>query len=306
METFLLSGTEDDDFFKIISKNSELLCKTALNFDDFELVRFIKKYGGSPWFFHTGQAHKGVLYTISSMDNNESSYRIRSCKNVLALDIPLGMSPKYIKHLIENGADVNEKDDEGQGPLIQACVCCNYDTVKILLDAGADPTHRITENESALHVAFKYNTDEVFFLIYDAIFQRKPSESELLQHFTCMPPMIQNIIKQTQGDRMMLKLTQRLYNFMDGNCHMNARELGYILEKLAKYDHMDEIAANLLEIGNDRNDSEIVHVVLRKLYRLKHMEIILQGQMHAIYGICRPNILNLYLSYILRHDDAYK
>ena len=189
---------------------------------------------------------------------------------------------------------------------MKACVCCNYDTVKVLLDAGADPTHRTTQNISALYTAFRHNTDRVFFLIYDALFQKNPTESELLQYLTPLPSNIQNIIKQTQGDRLMLKEIQRLYNLMDGRCHMNARELGYRLEQLATYDHMDEITTTLLHIGNDQNDPQMIHAVLHILYRRKNMEIILNGQRHATETLCRPNILRLYTSYFWRLGEINK
>ena len=108
MESHLGSRSEYADFYRRLGTKIGLLCEAALKFDDLELVRFIKKYGKSPWFFHTGQAYKCFLYTVSMLDN-QSSEQIIGNKIPLITFISLGMSPTYIKHQIEIGTDVNYK-----------------------------------------------------------------------------------------------------------------------------------------------------------------------------------------------------
>ena len=304
MESYLGSKSKLAALYKYILSNIELVCEAALKFDDLDFVKFIKKYGGNPWFFHTRQAYIGLYYTTFLLDNQICC---QLCENneMLMTFIGIGMSPSHITNLIENGINVNYKSGKEQiTPLMKACASCNYETVKMLLDAGADPRHRTTRNESALFLAFRKNSDEVYFLIYDTLFQKNPSESELLQYLTWMPPIIQNIIKQTRDDRIMFKIIQRLYHFIVDQWHMNAKDLGYSLEKLANYDHVDELATALLQIGNNRNNSQMIHLLLRILYRQKKTQVILDGYCRAMEKGCRPNVLELYVSYFWRLDEA--
>ena len=121
-----------------------------------------------------------------------------------------------------------------------------------------------------------------------------------------MDPMIQNITKQTQGDRIMLKITQRLHKFAADQWHMNPRELGYCFEKIANYDHVDELVTALLGIVNEQYDSQMIHVLLRILYRQKKTEVILYGYHIAMEIRCKPNILNLYADYLCKLGEANK
>ena len=303
MESYLDFSGETISFCKN-SFTIPLMCEAAQKFDDLETVRFIKEYGENPYFFLTKQCHKCQFYVAFMLDN-QFSCQVFGKSICFPMCIGLGMSPSHIKNLIENGADVNcAKDIDQIPPLLKACGCANYETVKILLDAGADPTHRTNTNDNALHLAYYKNSDEVFFLIYDELLQRNQSESDLLQYFTSLDPWFQNIIKEILGDRNMLRVTQRLYVFMVGQCHMNARELGYNLEKLAKYDHGHELTTRLLVMGNNRNDSQMIHVLLRLLFRQKKTQLILNGYRLALEKICKPSILNLYVSYSLRLGEA--
>ena len=282
------------------------MCAAAQKFDDLELVRFIKKYGEHPCFFRTNQGYKCLMY-IAFLPESQLSYQMIGSDYNILIFLSLGMSPSYIKYMIENGANVNYKEDiHQQTPLMKACVCGNYETVKMLLDAGADPTHKTTANQSALSVALSHNSAEIFFLIYDALFQRKPSETELLQYLALTPPVIQNVIKQTHGDRFLLNITQRLCNFVTGQYHMTAKEVGYSLEKLTNYDHADELANELLKKGNSLNNSQMIHVLLHIMYRQKKILVILKGYNHAMEILCGTKILNLYFRYIWRLDEACK
>ena len=298
MESFLHHENRFDIIYECIFPYIEAVCETAEKFGDHNFVRFIRKYGKNPWFIHTRQAYKCLLYI---------KFLTKTTDGKLLGYIGLGMPPSHIKILIESGVNVNSKEDSEQGtPLIKACSTGSYETVKMLLDAGADPRLKTIRNQSALSLAFKHNSYEVFLLIYDALFQRNPNESELLQYFTWMDPNIHNIIKQTQGDKIMLKITQRLHKFMDGQLHMNAKELGYSFEKLANYDHVDTIATNLLMIGNDQNNSQMIHVLLHTLFRQKTTQVILNGYRHALGKICKPNVLCLYVSYLWRLGEENK
>lgn len=46
-------------------------------------------------------------------------------------------SKEIFRALLDAGADINAVNDNGDTPLVQACICANADAVKMLLDAGA-------------------------------------------------------------------------------------------------------------------------------------------------------------------------
>ena len=60
---------------------------------------------------------------------------------------------RLLESLIKSGADVNEKDDDGQVALISAAGSGHSDCVKSLLEAGANVNIEDNEGDSALHLA---------------------------------------------------------------------------------------------------------------------------------------------------------
>ena len=188
-----------------------LVCDAAQGFNDLELVSFIKKYGRNPWFLHTRQSYKYEVYE-KFIQHRQLNCEIIKTGNLLMQYIIIDMPPSFINHLIKYGVDVNHEDHKyNRTPFIIACSYGNHDIVKMLLDAGADPRHKTMKNDTALGIAFQSGSDEIFVLIYNALFQRNPTEKELRQQMTLMPYKMQNIILQMKGDRIMLKLIRRIY-----------------------------------------------------------------------------------------------
>jgi len=64
--------------------------------------------------------------------------RLVNGKNLLHLAIEKKAEINTIKVLIENGADVNAKDDNGKTPLISAALLNAIDVVDLLIKNGAD------------------------------------------------------------------------------------------------------------------------------------------------------------------------
>ncbi|XP_036318789.1 acyl-CoA-binding domain-containing protein 6 [Rhagoletis pomonella] len=58
-----------------------------------------------------------------------------------------------LKHLIENGLDVNFRDSEQQTALHYAASCGHIECIRILLDANADPSIKDADGQSCLDVA---------------------------------------------------------------------------------------------------------------------------------------------------------
>lgn len=64
-----------------------------------------------------------------------------------------------IKHLLDNGADVNIQDPEGDSPLF---VCETVDIAEMLVKAGADATH-VNDNEMTVRSTCDIAADVMAF-----------------------------------------------------------------------------------------------------------------------------------------------
>lgn len=64
-----------------------------------------------------------------------------------------GSNPVAIHTLLQLGVNPDPTDNQGSTPLMHAARRCDPDAVRLLLDAGADPTRRNAENKSPLETA---------------------------------------------------------------------------------------------------------------------------------------------------------
>ena len=60
-----------------------------------------------------------------------------------------------VKMLLDAGANIEHKNDQGENALISAVQEGHIDTVKLLLDAGADVNQSNTDGETALDLAIR-------------------------------------------------------------------------------------------------------------------------------------------------------
>lgn len=107
------------------------------------------------------EIHK-IFNLIFSQDENEFKKMVKSKIDANLIDKEgeslLGAASSFrnieiIKHLIENGADVNFKNKSfGFTPLIRASQFANFDGVKILLENGADVNAKSTYGSTALNM----------------------------------------------------------------------------------------------------------------------------------------------------------
>ena len=280
----------------------EAMLDSNCNFGDTNLVAFVKKHLKrqlNEWIFGTRHMGKAVLYRNILKLSDVNSFRWCG-ENILHHCILYGGSPESIQYLIEKGADVNfVEPNGGTTPLFRACRYGNYQTVKMLLNAGADPRCRCFEGKSALQIAFNYSAEETFFLVYDVLFQQKLNCGELVSYLATLNDMTKNIIQQSGGDRSVVRDLIRLNKWLEKRDHMVPIQLGYILDSISCYEQefLDE---RLLHIGNERNDFQIICVVLRRQYRQRKTRTILFGFKDALDQKCGLNILNLYASYLFR------
>ena len=316
-----------------------LMLKAAHHFEDTELITFIEKYYESAWFCSTVQYIQ--LQHLSDIVSNRLGD-----ENALNFLSTLGGSPSFIKYMIQNGVDINfVSQHSGNTPLLRALRYGNYDTVKMLLDAGANPWCKNDKGESALEVAFTVCSEQTFLLMFDAIIQTKPKESELLDCFSLGNPCIKIHIKRWQGDRTMLKMTYRLHKYWNNTFVMTPGEVGYLLGILANDDDLFDEKAPYIKLWlsdrkvlktilpegirkalyshkranadvltlfsiwqktNIENEVEAIHAILRQLYRLKFSEIIWHGLFFTAPMVkAMPKLLNLYATYLHRLGEDF-
>jgi hypothetical protein len=91
-----------------------------------------------------------------------------SGKGTPALSIAaLGQSPLVFNKLLDNGADVNARDDVGGTPLFSACKEPDISPVKRLLERGADVNARSKFGETPLYMAVAYGQEAVVRILLD-------------------------------------------------------------------------------------------------------------------------------------------
>jgi ankyrin repeat protein len=72
-----------------------------------------------------------------------------------------------LKALIEGGADMNYKNNEGSTPLITAAVFNRIEVSKVLIEAGADMNSKNNEGSTALHTAALLCRTEIVEVLLD-------------------------------------------------------------------------------------------------------------------------------------------
>ena len=73
-----------------------------------------------------------------------------------------------VRHLVQAGANVNQTDPWGETPLHEAIRKGNAEILQILVDAGADANGRDGAGNSAIHVAVRQDNPEIVRILVDA------------------------------------------------------------------------------------------------------------------------------------------
>jgi ankyrin repeat protein len=76
--------------------------------------------------------------------------------------------------LLDNHAYIDAASPNGSTPLMMAAMYGTFDAVKLLLDAGADPSLKNALGLSAIDFARQVQRDDVVVLIAAAVRNRKP------------------------------------------------------------------------------------------------------------------------------------
>jgi ankyrin repeat protein len=106
-----------------------------------------------------------VIKLINAGADVEARYRSLSAETVLMVSVLSGKM-NTVKTLIDAGADINAKCYDGTNALMMAAIRYNVDIVKVLLDAGANVNAKHSEGYTALMgAAFAGRLDNVKALL---------------------------------------------------------------------------------------------------------------------------------------------
>jgi len=97
---------------------------------------------------------------INEKDREKDTAIMKACRDCNAVNV--------VAFLLENGANINDRDTIDQTPLIIAAFNGWKDIVKMLLDAGADIGHRNDQGENALISAAQEGNIDVVKVLLEA------------------------------------------------------------------------------------------------------------------------------------------
>lgn len=112
-----------------------------------------------------------VVFMASCGSKNSSAQTSKPGKKAPAIDIHTAVASgnaEAMKQHIAAGSNINEKDPfGGSSPLISAAVFGKTEIAKILIDAGADINFRNNEGSTALHSAAFFCRPEIVKMLLD-------------------------------------------------------------------------------------------------------------------------------------------
>jgi hypothetical protein len=113
-----------------------------------------------------------IISVIGKLTDFTFSYEYYKNNKKIAIDNKLIESIKNndvkdVEKLIKEGADLEQRDDEKNTPLILSLENDTNDIVKLLIESGADISKINLRSESPLHIAAKNNDTELINLLID-------------------------------------------------------------------------------------------------------------------------------------------
>ena len=78
------------------------------------------------------------------------------------------LKANYVSELVEKGADINKRDDEGDTPLLFSIYNEDADLVKALIDNGADTQMTTSEGSTPLQLAVNYDANAIVLILLNS------------------------------------------------------------------------------------------------------------------------------------------
>ncbi|PIN93850.1 hypothetical protein COU54_01355 [Candidatus Pacearchaeota archaeon CG10_big_fil_rev_8_21_14_0_10_31_24] len=113
-----------------------------------------------------------ALYILKTYPNIDVNHYVGICNPFLTiLSCRDEISIELMKEFIKKGVDVNHHSKYNYTPLLRAIQCGNLNSVKILVDAGANILQKDTKGKTPLDLAKKFLSKNLSDLNYNLILQ---------------------------------------------------------------------------------------------------------------------------------------
>lgn len=137
----------------------DMLAKMNVGFGEQNLIYYAQE----------GDYNKVELLLKAGVNPNKSWRNEKQKKNIYSLHNTAGFGEtKMVKLLLDSDADINLLDEKGESALIYAIQNNKIDTVKILIENGANVNHKTKDNINPLYVATKKKNNEIIELLKKA------------------------------------------------------------------------------------------------------------------------------------------
>ena len=159
--------------------------------------------------------------------------------NTLLIDAAWEGNEKFVKLLIENGANVNHVAKGGFTPLIAASQNNHFNIVKLLIEKGVNVNHKDQRNMTALYVAAAYGHKKIVKLLIekgaDVNIQTEPNKHSAL------------MFAASRGYNDIVKL------LIEKGADVNAQDKNGVSAKVYMNVPIDVIQSNPLKYSSNRH-----------------------------------------------------
>ncbi len=156
-----ISATEADKALEIAKRSNNTAITSALLKQLEKETPRIQTVLGTPIPLKSGAIRNPAKKIIATT----SSLPVATLTNYAKIPNPASMLESKINSLIASGSDINQLDETGQTPLMEAAKTNDDRIIIILLKHGADLNLQDSEGNTALMLASRYNCDKAIQLL---------------------------------------------------------------------------------------------------------------------------------------------
>lgn len=146
-------------------------------------------------------------------------------------DAVISENIENVRQVLRYGEDINQLDEYGFTPLIEASIVNNISISKLLLDQGANPNGQDVTGGTALHWAAENNNAELCNLLIDR------GANPNLYNLAGQPPLVMPVLRQQNDLKNML--VKRGADLVFAQDYINTKLLGHMFELLGTAEIVD-------------------------------------------------------------------